>query len=166
MHDALGHRQGAAADIDHHQQLARGVHRRPHPVGRALQTLDGLILIDLTGFEVSQHRIQLVELELLQVEITQKIGGKGAELLGRLGQPLQHRVGSDLEDPRRGADTQALSQTGQDPHDELDRGLFAVENRAMGLQKIPLHDVQWNWRQGPPLGWPLARRLPSPSQPR
>ena len=51
MHDALGHRQGAAADIDDHQQLARGVHRRPHPVGRALQTLEGLVVIDLTGFE-------------------------------------------------------------------------------------------------------------------
>jgi hypothetical protein len=32
MHDALGHGQCAGADLDDHQQLARGVHRRPHPV--------------------------------------------------------------------------------------------------------------------------------------
>jgi hypothetical protein len=32
MHDALGHRQGTAAHIDHHQQFALGVHRRPYPV--------------------------------------------------------------------------------------------------------------------------------------
>ena len=108
MHDALGHRQGAAAHIDHHQQLALGVHRRPHPGGGALQTLDGLVVTDLAGFELSQHRIQLIELQLLQVEITEKIGGKGAELLGRFDQPVQHRVGVDLKDPRRGTDTQAL----------------------------------------------------------
>ena len=33
MHDVLRHGQGAAADLDAHQQLARGVHRRPHPRG-------------------------------------------------------------------------------------------------------------------------------------
>jgi len=61
-----------------------------------------------------------------------------AELLGGLDQPLQHCVGSDLEDPSRRADPQALSQAGQDVHDEFHRCLFAVENRAVGLQKIPL----------------------------
>ena len=138
MHDALGHRQGAAADIDHHQQLALGVHRRPHPVRRALQTLDGLVVADLAGFEVAQHRVQLVELQLLQVEIAEEIRGKGAQLLGRFDQPLQHRVGVDLEDPRRGADTQPFGQAGQDPHDQLHRRLFAMEDRAMGLQKVAL----------------------------
>ena len=53
MHDALRHRQGTAADIDHHQQLARGVHGRPHPVAGALQTLDGLVVVDRTRFAVS-----------------------------------------------------------------------------------------------------------------
>ena len=80
---------------------------------------------------VSQHRVQLIELQLLQVEITEEIRGKGAQLLGRFDQPVQHRVGIDLEDPRRGADTQTLGQAGQDPHDQLHRGLFAVEDRAM-----------------------------------
>ena len=60
------------------------------------------------ALSVSQHRVQLVELQLLQVEITEEIRGKGAQLLGRFDQPVQHRIGVDLEDPRRGADTQAL----------------------------------------------------------
>ncbi|OLD59494.1 MAG: hypothetical protein AUI33_16435 [Ignavibacteria bacterium 13_1_40CM_2_61_4] len=60
------------------------------------------------------------------MEITEKIRRKGPLVLGRLDQPLQHCVGSDFEDPRGGADTQALSQAGQDPHDEFDRCLFAV----------------------------------------
>ena len=58
------------------------------------------------ALQVSQHRVQLIELQLLQVEITQEIGGKGAQLLGRFDQPLQHRVGINLEDPSGGADTQ------------------------------------------------------------
>src|SRR5262249_37609412 len=32
----------------------------------------------------------------------------------------------------------SANQTGQDAHDELGRGLFAVEERAMGLQKVAL----------------------------
>ena len=67
MHDALRHRQGAAAHIDHHQQLTLRVHRRPDPGGCTLQTLDGLLITDRTSFEVAQHGIQLIELQLLQV---------------------------------------------------------------------------------------------------
>src|SRR5262249_61421211 len=47
-------------------------------------------------------------------------------------------MGGDLEDPSRGADTQALGQTGQDAHNEVDCGLFTVEDRAVGLQKVAL----------------------------
>jgi len=104
MHDALRHGQGAAANIGHHEQLAPRVHRRPHPGGGALQAFDGFIIADFTGLERSQHRVHLIELQLLQVEITEKIGGKGAQLLGRFDQPVQHRGGGDLEAPGRGAD--------------------------------------------------------------
>ena len=57
MHHPLRYSQRAAADIDHHQELACGVHRRPHPGRCTLQTRDGFIVIDLTRFEVSQHRV-------------------------------------------------------------------------------------------------------------
>lgn len=115
-----------------------GVHRRPHPGRCALQTRDGFIVIDLTRFEVSQHRIHLVELELLQVKITEEIRGKGTELLGRFDQPVQHGGGVDLEHPRRGTDTQAFSQTGQDAHDEFHRRLFAMKDGAVMFGEIAL----------------------------
>jgi hypothetical protein len=138
MHDALRHGQGAAAHIKHHQQLAPRVHRRPHPVRCTFQTHDGRILANLAGFERSQHCIQLAELQLLQVEITEKIRGKGPELLGRFDQPVQHRVGVDFENSRRGADPQALSEAGQNAHDAFNLSVFAVEDGAMRFQKIPL----------------------------
>src|SRR5262245_30238714 len=47
-------------------------------------------------------------------------------------------MGGDLEDPSRGADTQALGHTRQNPHDQLHRRLFAMEEGAMGLQKVAL----------------------------
>ena len=72
------------------------------------------------------------------MQVTEKIGGKGPQVLGCLDQPVQHRIGIDLKGSSGGADTQAFSQTGQDAHDALDRHLFAVENRAVGLQKVPL----------------------------
>ena len=105
---------------------------------RALQTLHRLVVADLAGFEVAQYGVQLVELQLLQVKITEKIRGKGPQLLGRFNQPLQHGVGVDFEDPSRGTDAQALSQAGQDVHDEVDLGVFAVEEGAMVLRKIPV----------------------------
>ena len=76
MHHALGHLQGAGADIDDQQQLAVGIHGRPHPGGRTLQALDGLVVADRTGFEVAQHRVQLIELQLLDVHVAQEIGGE------------------------------------------------------------------------------------------
>src|SRR5207247_11029459 len=55
-----------------------------------------------------------------------------------LPQPAQHRLGCDREDPRRGADPQALSEAGQEAQDEFDCGLSAGEDRAMPPHKIPL----------------------------
>ena len=96
---------------------------------------DGLILTEVAVLDLTQDGIQFIELQLLQVQGTEKRGGKGAELLGRFGQPVQHGVGGDLEDAGRGADTQALRQTGQDPHDAFDLGVFAVEDRAVVSKK-------------------------------
>jgi hypothetical protein len=45
-------------------------------------------------------------------------------------------MGGDLEDSSRGTNAQSFSQTGQDAHDEFDLGVFAVEARAVGLQKV------------------------------
>jgi hypothetical protein len=37
------------------------------------QALHRLVLADRTRFEVPQHRVQLIKLQLLQVEITQEV---------------------------------------------------------------------------------------------
>ena len=47
-------------------------------------------------------------------------------------------MGVDLEDPRRGADSETFSQSSQDLHDQIAHRLFAVEERAMRLQKVTL----------------------------
>src|SRR5262249_48913122 len=99
----------------------------------------------------------------LQVKIAEKIRGKGSQVPGRLGQPLQHRVGSDFEDPSSGTDTQALSQASQDPHDEFDRGLFAVEERAMRLQKVALTCRAVELAPGAPTRMPVRAQIAKPA---
>src|SRR5262249_35655380 len=99
------------------------------------------------------------------MEIAEKIRGKGAELLRRLDQPLKNGSGSDLKDPRRGADTQTLSQTGQDPHDEFDCRLFAVEDRAMRLQKIPLARRAVELPPGATTGMTIGSEIAKPQPP-
>jgi hypothetical protein len=44
----------------------------------ALQTRDGLILTEIAVLDRTQDGVQLVELELLQVQITENIGRKSA----------------------------------------------------------------------------------------
>jgi len=57
--------------------------------------------------------------------------GKGAELLGRFDPPLQHCGVGDLEDPRRGANTEPLGQAGQDRDNQLHGDLLAMEDRPV-----------------------------------
>src|SRR6266446_7974728 len=61
---------------------------------------------------------------------------KRLELLSRVDQPLQHGIGVHLKHPRGAADAHAFRQTGDDTHDELDRGVLAMKDRAEGLEKI------------------------------
>jgi hypothetical protein len=69
---ALGHRQGAIADLDREEQFALGVHRDPHPLGGTGQALDGLGLRDLAILDRTEHRIELIELQLLDVQAQRK----------------------------------------------------------------------------------------------
>src|SRR5262245_48079796 len=80
--------------------------------------------------------VELIHLELAYVDLTQEIVCKGLELIYGFTQPLQHRVGVDLEHPRCGPNAQAFSQTRQHAHDQLHSDLFAMKNRAMMLGKI------------------------------
>jgi hypothetical protein len=73
-----------------------------------LETFNRLVVADRAGLEVAQHGVQFVELQLLHVQGAEERGRKGAQLLGGFDQPVQHGVGVDLEDPRRGADTETF----------------------------------------------------------
>ena len=62
--------------------------------------------------------VEFVELNLIEVQLVQKGGRRGFELLGGLPQPTEHGIRIDLEDPRRAADAQPLGQTRDDAHDD------------------------------------------------
>jgi len=136
MDHALGNRQGAIPDVDRQQQFTLGVHRRPHPLGRTLQALDGLSLADRAILDGAEQGKQFIELDVLDTHVVQDVSGKGLELVRGLHQPLQHGVRVDLEHPRGAPDAQSLGQACDDPHDEFDRGTLAMKERAKGLEKI------------------------------
>ena len=140
MHDALRHRQGAAADIDDHQHLALGVHGRPHPLRGAREAREGFVFADCAVLESPEHDVQLVELDLLEAEVVEQVARKGPQLVGGFDEPLQHGVWVYLKHPRSASDAQALGQTGDHPHDQLQCHALAVKDRAEGLQKVAATD--------------------------
>src|SRR5215472_4420042 len=132
----LRHGQGTIPDVDREEQLALGVHRDPDPLGRPLQAFNGLGRADLAGLHRAEERKHLIELHLVDADVVQEVLHEGPQLLGRLHQPLQHRVGVHLEHPRRASDTQAFGQAADDPYDEVRRGPLAVKDGAEGLQEV------------------------------
>ena len=86
----------------------------------------------------TEHRIQLIELHLCAVQLTEEIGGKGRALLRRFPQPGQHGRGGDLEDPRGGANAEALGSARQHLYNQLHGALLAMKNRAVVLRTIPV----------------------------
>jgi hypothetical protein len=106
------------------------------PVARTLNALDGVVFAEFTTFHVPQYGIQLVELPLAHVHLAQKGARKGTQRLRSLYQPVQHRVRIDLEHPRGGPHAQALGQARQHADEQLHGSPFAMQNRALGLEKI------------------------------
>jgi hypothetical protein len=136
MDHTLRHRQGALAHVYRQQQLALGVHGRPHPLRGARQACDGFVLADCAFLECPEHDVQFVELDLRDVEVVEKVARKGPQLVGCFNEPVQHGVRVNLKHPRRASDAQALGQTGDHPHDQLWCHTLAVKERAEGLEKI------------------------------
>ena len=108
MDKALGHGPRARTNRDRQQQLALRVDRRPDPMRRARQTVDRLIFAHLPVLHGAEHGIQLIKLYLLYMHRTQDVACKGLKLLGCFDQPVQHRIGGDLEDSGGGANTEPL----------------------------------------------------------
>ena len=67
---------------------------------------------------------QLIQLHLSHLYVMQEGLREGVELLRRFHQPLEDRVGIDLEHPRRAPDAQTLSQAGEDTHNEESREML------------------------------------------
>src|SRR5262245_18057929 len=137
MPHMLGDLHGPWSHLHDQQQLAHRINYRPHPGTSRLKEPERLFFTDLALSDATQYGIQLIELELCDVHVTQERACKSLELLSRLHQPLQHGVGIDLEDPCGGTDAQSFSQTGQDTHDQLHRQTRAMKNRAMRLNQTP-----------------------------
>jgi hypothetical protein len=78
---ALRHGERAIPDVDRQQQLALRVHRDPHPLGRTLQTLDGLRLTDLAGLDSAEQGKEFVQLHLPGPYVVQDVAGEGLQLL-------------------------------------------------------------------------------------
>jgi hypothetical protein len=126
------------------------------------QTLQRLVVADRAGFAVAQHRIQLVELQLLHVQVAQEISGKGTQLLGGFDQPAQHGVRIDLEDPSGGTDAQPLGEARQGTHDEVHWDPLTMENRAVRLEKIALTSRTVQLPPGAPTGMAVGTQVPEP----
>src|SRR5216683_215965 len=94
MHDALRHREGALPDVEHQQQLALRVDRRPHPMRGARQALDRPLLAHRAVLERTEHGIEFIELHLREVQVVQEELCKGPQLLRRLHEPCNTVFGS------------------------------------------------------------------------
>src|SRR5216683_2987042 len=69
---------------------------------------------------------------------------------------MQHRVRIDLEDPCGAANAQALSEAADHVHDEVTRDALAVEQGAMGLQKIAIAAGAVHLPPGPTAGMAIG----------
>jgi hypothetical protein len=164
MNHTLGHRQGAIPDVERQQQFTLGIHRYPDPLGRPLQTLDGLGLAHLTVLDRAEQRKQLIELHLPDLYVMQEVLGEGAQLLRCLNEPLQHGIGVHLEHPCRASDAQPFGQTGDDAYDEIDGCALAVKERTKSLEKVATTDHTQQLLPGPTIGMAIGAEI-APSHP-
>ena len=77
------HGQRPRPPIDGKEHLAFGRHRRPPPRLRGLQALDGFVCPERAVLDGPEDGVQLVELPLVDRQITEAIPGKGTPRLLR-----------------------------------------------------------------------------------
>jgi hypothetical protein len=106
-----------------------------------------------------RQRKQLIQLHLPDPQVMQEVLREGAQLLRRLHEPLQHRIGVHLEHPRRAPDAQPLGQARDDAHDQLRGHTLAVEDRPEGLQKVAATDDAQQLPPGTPTGIAISTEI-------
>src|SRR5215470_18827842 len=67
MQHGLCHRQRALTHLHTQQQLTLGIDRRPHPVRGPRETLNRLAFTQITVSDRTEHGVQFVELDLIEV---------------------------------------------------------------------------------------------------
>src|SRR5262249_19526515 len=67
MEYGLGHGQGAFPHLDTQQQFGLRIDRGPHPVGGSREPLDRLGFPDLTVSHRTEHGVEFVELDLINL---------------------------------------------------------------------------------------------------
>jgi len=105
-------------------------------MGRARQALDGLGLSDLTLFNRTEPGEEFVHLHLLDVEVAQVIARKRFQVIRRLDQPAQHRIGIRLKHPGYSANAKSLGQSRNGSHQIVGVNRLAVKRRVGRLQEI------------------------------
>src|SRR2546430_13936204 len=98
------------------------------------------------------------------MHIVEKMACKRLQVLCRLHEPLQHRIGINLEHPRRAPDAQAFGQARDDAHDELDGGTLAVQERTKGLEKVATTDHTQQLLPGTTIGTAIGAEI-APADP-
>src|SRR5262249_7765992 len=136
MHHALSHGQRAPAHVDRQKQFALWGHRHPPPVRRARQKLERLGLADLARLDCPEQGIEFIELHLCDAYVVQEIPGKGGGVIRNFDQPLQHRIGIDLEHAGTRAAAKADSYRPDSPRKHLGRYTVAMNRGAMAFLKI------------------------------
>ena len=76
MDHALRHGQRALTDGDRQQQFSDGVHGDPHPMRGTGQPLYRVGRCDLPGFDGAEQRKQLIQLNLSDMDVVQKMARK------------------------------------------------------------------------------------------
>ena len=157
---ALGHRQGALADIERQQQLALRVHRHPDPLGRPLQAFNGLSRIHVTISYCTEQGIEFIELHLGDAHVTQKFCEKALRWSATSSNQASTVLGSTANTgPRRGCPGFRQAPTAHTSRSGATRlpwnGVPCVSEHATGKGG--------NWRQVPWLA--VGLDCPSPSSP-
>ena len=106
---------------------------RAPPRGGARELRNRLGVTHVTLSHRTEHGVEFVELDLLDVQLVQKVGGKGGQRLRSRHQPPQHRRGSDLAAPCRAPEAQAFGETRDDAHDEFHRRALPMQEGAVGF---------------------------------
>jgi hypothetical protein len=88
----------------------------------------------------------------------------GCGVVRHLGPPGQHRIGVPLEHTGDRANAQAFGQRTHRPYQYLSRHRLAMNGRTARFQERLVASSALQLAPRPPLGWPLDRIVPKPTQ--